>query len=133
MSRETDEDGVVLVPGMLLDAQNHIVLVLIASDAVHISIKRYDEIPDIKAITKALMRDQWVAVYKDSSYLYLMEPEGDSITSTRVKKFKGPQANESAQFAIEVALCSWKDWGSDYRELYKPRLIIPRPAKLPEA
>jgi hypothetical protein len=42
-----------------------------------------------------------------------------------VEELRGPEANEAAQLAIEMALAYWPEWGGELRNKYKPRSVIP--------
>lgn len=114
-------------PGLLLDSRDNIALAILADDSVGISVRRFDQIPKWEEMSDAIFAEEWVLLYRGGSAFFLASPsaDGNSVESVPVSSFEGAEANESAQFAIEVALAYWPEWGdAALRKQYKPRRVI---------
>ena len=119
------------VPGLLIDARGHIALAVLADTSVGVSVERFDWIPTpAEEMTRQMSNTSWVIVDRDNESMYMATPSGEYIYP---KDLKGAEANEAAQFAIELALSLWPDWCPNLRDVYKPRTIIPLPRQMPEA
>lgn len=120
------------LPGLLLDERDHIVLAVLAVDSVSVSVKRFDYIPDWDGLADAVQTGEWIMLYKKGSMFQITHhAEGEDVDLA--SEFSTAQANESAQFAIELALAYWPDWGEELRHKYEPRTVIPLPAQPAEA
>ncbi len=86
-------------------------------------------------MAEAVFEESWITVYRDGESMFIVSPteDGAAIEAVPVEVFEGAQANESAQFAIELALANWPEWGKELRGKYKPRTVITLPPSLPEA
>jgi hypothetical protein len=102
---------------------------------VGVSIRRFDTIPDPHAMANAALFEHWITAFRDDEGLYLVRPsdDGNESIAEPIHAFSSPEENESAQFAVELALASWPDWGAHFRATLQPRTIIPLPKELPEA
>lgn len=119
------------VPGLLIDARGHLALAVLADTSVGVSVERFDWIPSpAEEMTRQMSNTSWVIVDRDNESMYMATPSGEYIYP---KDLKGAEANEAAQFAIELALALWPDWCPNLRDVYKPRTIIPLPRQMPEA
>ena len=135
---ETETESIRLFPGILLDERDQIVLAVLADDAVGISVRRFECLPSPTELVEVISAEEWITIYREDEnhQMYLMSPKitGDmGVDCLPVKRFKGAEANESAQMAIEVALANWPEWGESLRDTYTPRSVIPLPRNLPEA
>jgi len=119
------------VPGLLIDARGHIALAVLADTSVGVSVERFDWIPSpAEEMTRQMSNTSWVIVDRDNESMYMATPSGEYIYP---KDLKGAEANEAAQFAIELALALWPDWCPNLRDVYSPRTIIPLPRQMPQA
>ena len=119
------------VPGLLIDARGHLALAVLADTSVGVSVERFDWIPSpAEEMTRQMSNTSWVIVDRDNESMYMATPSGEYIYP---KDLKGAEANEAAQFAIELALALWPDWCPNLRDVYSPRTIIPLPRQMPQA
>lgn len=126
---------VTYMPGLLLDSRAQLVIARLAQDSVGVTVRRFDRIPCPKEMVDVVVYEVWITVYRDEEGLFLVQPseDGETVTVSPVEAFNTAEANESAQFAIELALASWPDWGNSFRGRFRPRTVIPLPSNLPEA
>jgi hypothetical protein len=123
------------MPGLLLDSRQHIVIAMLAAESVGVSVRRFDHIPGPEEMVDVAMYEVWITIYRDGEGLFLVKPsdDGEHVEVAPIESFSTAEANESAQFAIELALAHWPDWGSSFRHRFQPRTVIPLPSRLPEA
>lgn len=121
-------------PRLLLDAQGHILLVLVSDQTIGVSLKRFPHVPDPREFPDALVNEDWVTIFRDETHqLFMSTRDEEGSLLLPVKTFRGAAANESAQFTIEVALATWPEWGNQLRDQYEPKVVIPLPRVMPEA
>jgi hypothetical protein len=130
-----DIKAITFLPGLLLDSRDQLVLALLAANSVGVSLRRFDYIPHPQEMADAVFTESWVTVYRNEDGMFILSPseDGEHVEVVPVAQFESAQANESAQFAIELALASWPEWGRDLRDKYQPRWTIPLPPRLPMA
>lgn len=121
------------VPGLLIDARGHLAFAVLADSSVGVSVERFDWIPHkAEEMTEHMATTTWVIVDRDNESMYMATPSGEYVYPQDLGS-KGAEANEAAQFAIELALALWPDWCPNLRDVYKPRTIIPLPRQMPQA
>lgn len=133
---EEEEEFSSFLPGILLDARNHIVFTVLAAEVIGVCVSRSDIVPTLEELALAMITHQWVTVHRDGEGFYLLSPSQTEGTEARsIEKLHGPEANEAAQLAIEMALAYWPEWGGVWRNKYKPRTVIPiyDEGRIPEA
>jgi hypothetical protein len=109
------------IPGLLLDSRGHVMLTILSPDSVGVSTQRFDQISQRSEIEAARHSEEWILLFRNTSAMFLTIPVEDGITEMKhVTEFHGALANESAQFAIELALACWPGWGEDLRNKYRP-------------
>ena len=120
--------------GLLLDATNRLVLCIQSSEMVGVLLSRLDFIPDPEEVLQLVYEGQWVTVFhSDPGNLFFMEPdEQGRPASSKVKRFIGAPANESAAFAIGIGLARWPNWCLEWEIQYAPQTLIRLPRDLPE-
>lgn len=126
---------VTYLPGLLIDSREQIVLAMLGSDSVGVSVRRFDRIPAPDEMVGVVVSESWITIYRSGEGLFLVTPAEDNqkVHVSPVAAFETAEANESAQFAIELALANWPDWGTTFRHRFQPRTVIPLPPRLPEA
>jgi hypothetical protein len=117
-------------PGLLLDACNHIVFTVVASDCLCVSIGRFDYIPDWEKMADAILEGEWIMLQRRGAMYQVSNSEKKPVEALTT-----PQANESAQFAIELALGYWPEWQEekDLKDAYEPRQAIMLPVEIADA
>jgi hypothetical protein len=121
-----DDEITSFLPGILLDARNHIVFTVLSIEVIGVCLDRSDVIPSFEELGLAMITHTWVTVHRDGEGLYLLSPsETEGVETRCVEELRGPEANEAAQLAIEMALAYWPEWGGELRNKYKPRSVIP--------
>lgn len=108
-------------PGLIVDAKGNLGIALISDDAIGVSVSRFSTTPDPIQVLREIGQRNWVAVYRKSGNKIFMV----SQSPDKEVRLATPEENESGQFAIELALKAWPEWGTEFRQKFKERSFIP--------
>lgn len=111
------------VPGLVVDSQGRLAFAVKSDVNIGVCTDRFEHLDGLETFNKALFNCQWVVVFnRPDAQIFMISP------GFHVQPFPtgaSPEANESAQFAIELALSCWPNWGKDYRGRFSPRRFVP--------
>jgi len=119
-----DDVSDALLAGLLLDAREQIVLVLLSEDAVGISVSRYDVVPEKDAFREGLNRKVWIVVFREAGEEVFVSSARACTEGGDEYPLNSPQERESVQFAMEVAMGAWPEWCPHLRDSVFPRSPI---------
>jgi hypothetical protein len=116
-------------PALLIDSTGKFLVALMSEDAVGVSARRFETVPSPPELYRCIPTERWISVNRESLEVTMITPhEEDNDVHLCT-----PQENESGQFAIELALSVWPEWGMEYREMYSPKQFILYPLEPIEA
>jgi hypothetical protein len=103
-------------PGLLLDACNHIVFTVVASDCLCVSIGRFDYIPDWEKMADAILEGEWIMLQRRGAMYQVSNSEKKPVEAL-------------------TALGYWPEWQEekDLKDAYEPRQAIMLPVEIADA
>jgi GDP-D-mannose dehydratase len=100
-------------PGLLLDACNHIVFTVVASDCLCVSIGRFDYIPDWEKMADAILEGEWIMLQRRGAMYQVSNSEKKPVEALTT-----PQARQEEK---------------DLKDAYEPRQAIMLPVEIADA
>lgn len=126
------EPSLPVMPGLLLDSENRIAVVVVSDETVGTSFRRLDYVPSLIEALEMLDSERWLVVGRSSGdKLHTVEPHSDLMGC--MVALETAEERETAIMAMSVGLKIWPEWCPDIRGQLSPRDIIPLFTEVPES